>query len=457
MDSPHLSEKEPLRSAFNRLPRGSASHSHIHSHYLLFWSMATPHNRLPPSFSTRRLSPLLLLVTMVALPAYLLASSAVPFLGPLTPRNTVIRSRQPDSEPGTDPNDPFGSVLGPVISTNFPDPAIIWVDGVSYAFSTNNRGVGSEMIHVQMATSTDNETWTLLDRDAMPQVGAWESGARVWAPDVIQLVSRAVEGALDDTGAHLIQDDGTFVLYYADELVRAPAHHCVGVATSKSVMGPYVPRDTPFACPDVHTLGGAIDPDGFRDPASGKRYVTYKVDGNSIGHGGTCNNMVPPIVPTPIMLQEVGEDGITLVGDAIQILDRDARDGPLIEAPSLHRSDEGIYFLFFSSNCFTTPLYDTSYATATNIQGPYTKAGRPLIVTSDGPDLVGPGGLDIIPGGEMVLFHGHMTVNNDPARKQQVEDASKKSGKPVQDIHLPLVRGMYSGVATFRGTTVSLA
>ena len=218
-------------------------------------------------------------------------------------------------------------------------------------------------------------------------------------------------------------------------------------------MGPYTPLATPFACPDVTTQGGAIDPDGFLDDSTGQRYVVYKVDGNSIGHGGSCNNMVEPIVPTPLMLQEVAADGITPINAPVQILDRDDLDGPLIEAPALHRSDEGIYFLFFSSNCFTTPKYDVAYATASNIYGPYTKSSRPLLVTSDA-DLTGPGGLDIVKGGDLVLFHGHMTINNDPILKQQVEKLTEQGNTTV---NLPLVRGMWSGTATFQGTEVLLS
>lgn len=156
------------------------------------------------------------------------------------------------------------------------------------------------------------------------------------------------------------------------------------------------------------------------------------------------------------MLQEVAHDGVTLIGSPVQILDRDDLDGPLIEAPSLHRSAEGIYFLFYSSNCFTTPKYDVSYATATNIHGPYTRSNRPLLITSDA-GLVGPGGLDIIKGGNMVVFHGHMTIQNDPAELKQAQSISASTGTPVANVQLPLIRGMWSGTATFSGTTVSLA
>ena len=406
-----------------------------------------------PYFSSRSLFIQLLIGIMVAIPTYMLASAATSSLGPLWPRNSIIRSPVPAPVPVpvpqtttssstslSDSSNPFASVAGPHISTNFPDPAIIHVDGTSYAFATNNRQPAPNHINVQVATSTDNQTWTIVDgHDALPNVGSWETGAGVWAPDVVQL------------------DDGTFVLYYADNVVWAPARHCVGAATSHSVMGPYTPMSSPFACPDVTTQGGAIDPDGFLDESTGKRYVVYKVDGNSIGHGGSCGNTVAPIVPTPLMLQEVSAtDGITLIGAPVQILDRDDFDGPLIEAPALHRSQEGIYFLFFSSNCFTTPNYDVAYATATNILGPYTKASRPLLVTSDA-DLTGPGGMDIIKGGDMIIFHGHMTINNDPTLKQQVAAKAKADNTTIANVNVPLVRGMWSGTATFQGTNVLLS
>lgn len=215
--------------------------------------------------------------------------------------------------------------------------------------------------------------------------------------------------------------------------------------------------DYPLACPDLHTLGGAIDPDGFYDPSTHKRYVVYKTDGNSLGHGGTCSNSIAPIMPTPLMLQEVStHDGITPIGGPVQLLDRDVIDGPLIEAPSLHRSAEGIYFLFYSSNCFTTPAYDVAYATATNINGPYTRATRPLLITSDA-NLVGPGGLDIIRGGDMMVFHGHLTVDNDPAMKQKAESIAHSTNTALANVKLPLVRGLWTAKATFSGHTVSLA
>ncbi|KAG6812434.1 hypothetical protein H0H92_002900 [Tricholoma furcatifolium] len=180
-----------------------------------------------------------------------------------------------------------------------------------FAFATNSGG-----INVEIALSTDFVSWLVTGEDALPTVGAWvdASNPAVWAPMVVQIA------------------DGSFVLYYAATNGANTTSHCVGVATSSTISGPYTPQDDAFICHPE--LGGAVDPAGYQDP-DGSLYVVYKVDGNNIGNGGSCNNGVAPIQPTPIMLQQVAADGFTKIGDEVEILDRDDGDGPLIEAPSL--------------------------------------------------------------------------------------------------------------------------
>jgi beta-xylosidase len=195
-------------------------------------------------------------------------------------------------------------------------------------------------------------------------------------------------------------------MYYSSRHLNATDHHCIGAATSNNVMGPYSPLPEPLVCPLEQ--GGAIDPDGFED-IDGSRYMVYKIDGNSLNNKTTT----PNYHPTPLMLQKVDpQDGITLLGDPVQLLDRGPQDGPLIEAPSLMRAADisgkhPTYVLFYSSNVFTTPYYDVGYATSTNgINGPYTKSHTPLLQTGDDMGrLWGPGGLDVGVGGEKVVFH----------------------------------------------------
>ncbi|MCJ1317941.1 hypothetical protein MMC15_003268 [Xylographa vitiligo] len=298
-------------------------------------------------------------------------------------------ARRSDAPPVTTSKTP-GSVVdtwvgGPVVATNFADPAFIEVDGTYYAFATNKYvNPHPDQVNIQIAVSTDFSTWNLTGIDALPHVGNWSTGTYVWAPDVTRL------------------DDGSFVMYYSARHAIKSKHHCVGVATSNNVTGPYTPQALPVVCP--LSAGGAIDPDGFQD-ADGTRYLIYKVDGNSL------NNITGTENPTPLMLQQVSaDDGFTLIGGPTQLLDRTKADGPLIEAPSMMRSTSGsapVYVLFFSSNVFTTFHYDVSYATSTTgVKGPYTRSAQPLLKTGDDSGrLFGPGGLDVGVGGQKVVFH----------------------------------------------------
>ena len=160
-----------------------------------------------------------------------------------------------------------------------------------------------------------------------------------------------------------------------------------------------------------------MDASGFQDPVDGRRYVIYKVDGNSLGGGGGCGNGNGQF-KTPLLLQEVsGDDGVTKVGEPVEVLDRDAGggDGALVEAPSLVYSERGgvdgggVYVLFFSSHCFNGPDYDVKYATASSVTGPYTrgKGGGVLLRSGEygGTRLNSPGGATVEEGGRRMVFH----------------------------------------------------
>jgi len=199
-----------------------------------------------------------------------------------------------------------------------------------------------------------------------------------------------------------------YVMYYSATYAQSTAHHRNGAATSTNPLGPYQPVDETLGDCQL-SQGGSIDPSGFRD-ADGAYWVVYKVDGNSIGHGGSCNNGVAPIVPTPIHLLRLDNDAISPMGAPITILENGPDDGPLIEAPSLIRVTSLMtlppvtYVLFFSSNCYSTTLYDVSYATSSTLTGTYTKSKLPLLTTgNDG--LYGPGGATASADGSVLVYH----------------------------------------------------
>lgn len=235
----------------------------------------------------------------------------------------------------------------------------------------------------------------------------------------------------------------------------------MGAATSTSILGPYIPLNyslgkfCPAPTPPKSALtqvqyaplaqGGAIDASGFKDWSSkgygwgrnpslwngwgptpgssnswvepawtqggngGQRYITYKIDGNSIGHVGICGNDVAPFVPTPINLQAVAADGVTLQGGPMTLLDNEGlTDDGVVEAPSLVKSAEGEYVLFFSRGCYSTN-YTVSYATANNVAGPYTRRADLLADGVDG--LSGPGGADVLWDTVHMVFHANAASN----------------------------------------------
>jgi beta-xylosidase len=127
-------------------------------------------------------------------------------------------------------------------------------------------------------------------------------------------------------------------------------------------------------------------------------------------------------------------DGVTPDGQDVTILDRIEEDGPLVEAPAIARSAEGIYFLFFSSGCTRDPSYDVKYAWAHDVRGPYTRAKKPLLRTGDF-NLTAPGSIgltDMEDGTYGMVFHARVQASY---------------GK---------VRAMYTSSIRFNGTEVQL-
>lgn len=282
------------------------------------------------------------------------------------------------------------------LALDFPDPSILQDDsGIWYAFATNGNGK-----HVQAAWAREPlGPWTYYEEDVLPDTG-WAMERDTWAPDV----RRAA--------------DGSYVLYFAGPVRDQEGRHCIGVATAgleEGILGPYRPQAEPWACPPDQ--GAAIDASGFEDPATGRRYVVYKMEG--YGSERSCRNRSEDVWPpsssssslslsTPIVLQEVGPDGYSKTGQAMTILDRVEADGPLVEAPNLVRTNDGVYVLFFSSDCFYSRRYRVNYATSSgDISGPYVRAEGPLLQTGSF-GLVSPGGATSVAEGPGVLvFHAN--------------------------------------------------
>lgn len=267
-----------------------------------------------------------------------------------------------------------GAYANPVIDRNFPDPSVLRVGPLFYAYATNSRhdpaGAPRNML---CASSPDLVHWTLLP-DALPALPRWAKPGRTWAPEV-----RAVPGR------------GYAAYFTAWD--AATNQQEVGVATASKPSGPFVsPIDTPLV--DQPEEGGSIDSSCFVD-ADGSRYLVWKNDGNSRGRD------------TWLWIQRLTGDGTHLAGTAARLIKQDQPwEGSVVEAPTLWKHGAN-YYLFYSANDYTGCRYSVGYAVSNSVWGPYVKPRTtPWLASRDG--VCGPGGEDIVslPGGsDWMAYH----------------------------------------------------
>ena len=283
---------------------------------------------------------------------------------------------------------------GPAIDRDFPDPDVLEVDGTYYAYATNglNR-------NVQVATSTDLETWEVLSEDALPTLPNWIIEGKTWAPEVTQIGS-------------------TFVMYPTATNFE-PTFQCIAVATADSPEGPFeIVGDEMLICPEDE--GGAIDASTFLDE-DGTRYLLWKNDGNCCGKD------------TWLYIAPLSDDGLSLAGEATRLVKQDLPfEGNLVEAPTLVERD-GTYVLMYSANDYGSDAYAIGYATADSPTGPFTKSEEPLLTTdSSGGTYVGPGGQDVVTapdGSDVLVFHSWDVAFIE--RGVNVAPLEWEDGKPV--------------------------
>ncbi len=273
---------------------------------------------------------------------------------------------QPSGEATPEPESP---AIEPVIDRDFPDPDILEVDGTYYAYATN-----SATTNVQVATSTDLESWELSREDALPELPSWIIPGKTWAPEVAEVAP------------------GSYVLYFTATNFR-PTYQCIGVATATDPAGPFtVVGEEMLICPPE--LGGAIDAGTFLDE-EGTLHLLWKNDGNCCG------------LDTWLYLAPLSADGLTLAGEPRRLLmQTEEWEGDLVEAPTLLERD-GTFYLFYSANSYGGDEYAIGLATADSLDGEFTKVEGPWLSTeaTDGA-IRGPGGQDVVDGGDRMVVHG---------------------------------------------------
>ena len=271
----------------------------------------------------------------------------------------------------------------PVYETDFPDPFVIEHQGEFIAYSTNSRG-----INLPIAVSRDLTEWapaTVGGRpiDGMPALAPWVEEGRTWAPEVMKVGDR-------------------WLLYYTARHGKRKTQ-CIGVASAANPRGPF--RDAasePLVC--QYEIGGTIDANPFRDRA-GQLYLTYKNDGNSVGK------------KTHIWSQRMAPDGLSMVGEAVALLDNDQPwEAHVIEASTMINTPDGIALLYSANHYGWEPHqrlspYAMGYAMCKTALGPCTDAPSNPVLNSFNDRklgcLSGPGHQAVFrgAGGTFIAFH----------------------------------------------------
>eukprot|EP01097_Dermamoeba_algensis_P004040 TRINITY_DN2705_c0_g1_i1.p1 TRINITY_DN2705_c0_g1~~TRINITY_DN2705_c0_g1_i1.p1 ORF type:complete len:347 (-),score=41.61 TRINITY_DN2705_c0_g1_i1:189-1229(-) len=259
--------------------------------------------------------------------------------------------------------------INPVIpNANHPDPGVLLYNNMYYAVTTS----GDDPNAFPILLSNNLVNWTQVGFVFPKGKAPGWAVSDFWAPEI-----------------HILSNN-TFAVYFVARTFDGILS--VGVALATSPTGPFRDIGKPLIY-EPHM--GNIDPSFYREGS--KNYLIWKRDGNGA---------VPP-VPTPIFIQELTADGSKLApgSSKTQMITNDLSfEGNLVEGPWLIRVGK-YYYLFYSSNGFSSPSYSVSVARATSLFGPYTKVGKPILQTNSYFD--GPGHCSVVPLGSTwyIIYH----------------------------------------------------
>lgn len=289
-----------------------------------------------------------------------------------------------------------GLFANPVVGSNCPDPGVAaYEGGYAMACTSGNAAAAFGLRH-----STDLVRWTSRGH-AFP-AGTRPSWARgdFWAPEIHRVGDR-------------------WMLYYSARRA-SDGSLALGAAWADDPFGPYTDLGRPLlADPNP----GVIDTHYF-ETSSGERYLSWKLDGNAVGR------------PTPLFVQRVADDGVTLMGTRTQVLTNDRGwEGHVVEGAWIVERG-GWFYLFYSANHFATSRYAVGVARSRSVTGPYAKAAGPILTSNHA--FAGPGHGSVIrtPAGEWWhLYHAWHAdrIDASPGRVLLADRVDWREGWPHMD------------------------
>ena len=255
---------------------------------------------------------------------------------------------------------PVGSdrfVTGMPYRGDFPDPTVLRVGKVFYAYATTIAA-----LNLPVMTSRDLVHWRARGEGLM-HAAAWARSRRIgnrtfsatWAPTVARFGPRYVHA-------------------YAVPRRGQPARRCISASTSKTPFGFVDRRTRPLLCPSAR---GAIDPAFYTGPR-GARFLLWKLEQTSR-------------LPSQLWISRLTANGLRVIGSPRLLLTyQGGWESPLIENPAMMHY-RGRYYLFYSGGSYGDSSYATGYATCASPYGPCTRASTsPLLAT--GGRVAGTGG-----------------------------------------------------------------
>jgi len=285
--------------------------------------------------------------------------------------STVLLSAAPPARAAVPPGIAVSPSPTPAFAGDAPDPDVVLVGSTYLAFSTGTR-LASYLQVLCDPSASPATGWVpcpgvLYGASALPLPPAWQAPGTQNAPGVYEF-------------------GGRWIMFYTAALAGHPGDagaNCLSVATSTDLTPTspvFVDTSTaPLVC-DA-SLGGAIDPMPFVDPATGLAYLTWK------------SNSGVPGLPAQLWSQPLGPDGMTPVGGPSLLQTQDTVRHPFettIENPQLVASD-GAYYLTFSSGVWNSQGYDQVAVPCAGPLGPCQEPGGGPFLSSYG-SVAGPGG-----------------------------------------------------------------
>jgi arabinan endo-1,5-alpha-L-arabinosidase len=289
-------------------------------------------------------------------------------------------------------------VQKPLVDTNTPDPHVLKDGSNYYMVATGGQNGDSFTIR----HSTDMKNWT--PAGAIFPSGQQPAWAKrdFWAPEI-----------------HKVGDG--YVAYYTAR--DAQGTLSIGAAHSKSPTGPFTDLGKPLI---EGGKAGVIDPAFFKDPATGKQYVYWKDDANSL----------KPQQPTVIYAQELSADGLTRLGEPTPLIRNDRKwEGPIVEAPEVMKKGD-YYYLLYSGNGYWGDKYAMGVARSKSPTGPFEKYPEPILRSSN--EWKGPGHGSVTQGPdgrEYFVYHawkaGQVGDDNGVGRLVLADEMGWKNGWPT--------------------------